>query len=110
MNIITRSFEFNTGNASLLNNEDICRNLLNELVKIAKLTPLEYTCHRFDPQGLSATIILSESHIAIHTWPEHGSGYIVLTSCASQDSIFNDTAVELINQAFEANTIVKELA
>lgn len=35
----------------------------------------------FDPQGYTALFLLSESHLAIHTFPEQGQTYIELTSC-----------------------------
>lgn len=35
----------------------------------------------FDPQGFTALFLLSESHFAIHTFPEEGKTYIELSSC-----------------------------
>jgi len=37
--------------------------------------------HHFDPQGYTVLILLSESHFAAHTFPEHGTTYIELSSC-----------------------------
>ncbi len=102
MNITTRSFEFQDGSAELLNDEAAIHKLLNKLVATAQLTPLEYTCHQFSPQGLSATIILSESHIAVHTWPENGRGYIVLTTCSSPGDNFTSKATAAIETALKA--------
>lgn len=36
---------------------------------------------RFEPQGYTALFLLSESHFAIHTFPEENQTYIELTSC-----------------------------
>lgn len=35
----------------------------------------------FEPQGYTALFLLSESHFAIHTFPEQGQTYIELSSC-----------------------------
>jgi S-adenosylmethionine/arginine decarboxylase-like enzyme len=35
-------------------------------------TVLALTVHRFEPQGVTAIALLAESHLSIHTWPEHG--------------------------------------
>ena len=38
--------------------------------------------HRFAPQGVSGVIVIAESHLALHTWPEHGMASIDLFSCS----------------------------
>lgn len=42
--------------------------------------------HQFEPQGLTGMILLSESHISIHTWPEHGSAAVDVFTCGGRDS------------------------
>jgi S-adenosylmethionine decarboxylase len=39
---------------------------------------------RFDPHGYTCLFLLSESHFAIHTFPEHGCSYIELSSCVKK--------------------------
>ncbi|MDO4242989.1 MAG: S-adenosylmethionine decarboxylase [Actinomyces sp.] len=48
---------------------------------LSGLTAVASVEHRFEPQGVSAVLVLSESHVAIHSWPETGTAYITLTSC-----------------------------
>jgi len=36
--------------------------------------------HRFQPQGLTFVGLIAESHVAVHTWPEHGQAYLLLSS------------------------------
>jgi S-adenosylmethionine decarboxylase len=50
--------------------------LLLTAVKRAKSTPLETITHEFEPQGITGVVLLAESHLALHTWPE--IGYIAL--------------------------------
>lgn len=44
-------------------------------------TVLAYTEERFEPQGCTALLLLSESHLAVHTWPEHGYVAADLFTC-----------------------------
>lgn len=45
---------------------------LEELVRIYNLQQLGEVYHDFPGGGFTALICLSESHISLHTWPEHG--------------------------------------
>lgn len=40
--------------------------------------------HFFNPQGYTLLYLLSESHFAIHTFPEKGKSYIELSSCVDE--------------------------
>ena len=42
--------------------------------------------HQFEPQGLTGMILLSESHISIHTWPEYGTAAVDVFTCGGRDS------------------------
>lgn len=46
------------------------KSILWEAAEKAGGTPLKFSAHKFHPHGITAVLILSESHIAIHTWPE----------------------------------------
>lgn len=50
--------------------------LLFKAAKESNSTPLEISIHAFSPQGLTGVVLIAESHIAIHTWPE--IGYVAL--------------------------------
>ena len=49
-----------------------CKILLDRLINLHGLTKVGEVYHSFDGAGFTATICLTESHIAIHTWPEYG--------------------------------------
>lgn len=42
--------------------------------------------HQFEPQGLTGIILLAESHISIHTWPERGEAAVDVFTCGGRDS------------------------
>jgi len=38
--------------------------------------------HHFNPIGISGVVVIAESHLALHTWPEHGFAAVDLFSCS----------------------------
>src|SRR5262245_10570929 len=48
------------------------RDLCVRAARDAGLTVVGDRFFQFEPQGVTGTVLLSESHIAIHTWPEAG--------------------------------------
>jgi S-adenosylmethionine decarboxylase len=42
--------------------------------------------HKFDPQGITGIVLLAESHISIHTWPERGEAAVDVFTCGGRDS------------------------
>ena len=51
---------------------DALRRLCVDATQAAGLTPVGECFHQFDPQGVTGVVLLAESHLAIHTWPETG--------------------------------------
>jgi S-adenosylmethionine decarboxylase len=49
--------------------------------KAAGATIMESAFHRFEPQGVSGTVILAESHLSIHTWPEKAYAAMDFYTC-----------------------------
>lgn len=41
----------------------------------------EVVFHQFSPQGVSGVVVISESHLAIHTWPELGYAAVDIFTC-----------------------------
>ena len=50
-------------------------------VEEAGLTIVGDRFHQFEPQGVTGAVILAESHLAIHTWPEMGSVTVDVYVC-----------------------------
>lgn len=70
--------------------------MLTESVRQAGLTPVATCMHKFSPSGLSGVVILAESHISVHTWPEQGFAAIDLLSCGSRSAALE--AIEYLRQ------------
>ncbi|MGF1493343.1 MAG: adenosylmethionine decarboxylase [Microcoleaceae cyanobacterium] len=58
--------------ADVLNDPELIRRAILEAVTAGQATLIDLCVHQFSPHGVTATATLAESHIAIHTWPEHG--------------------------------------
>ena len=37
--------------------------------------------HRFSPQGVSGVVVIAESHLSVHTWPEYGYAAADIFTC-----------------------------
>ena len=46
--------------------------VINEIAKAAKVTILNISKYKFEPQGFTILALLAESHISFHTFPEKG--------------------------------------
>ena len=68
----------------ILNDSDKLENALLEALKEDKFTILEKASHNFQPRGFTLMILLAESHVSIHTYPEHHSLYFGLYSCRGE--------------------------
>jgi len=44
----------------------------------------EVAFHQFSPQGISGVVVISESHLAIHTWPEYGYAAVDVFTCGER--------------------------
>ncbi|MGE5415497.1 MAG: adenosylmethionine decarboxylase [Acidobacteriota bacterium] len=44
----------------------------------------ESAFHKFSPQGVSGVVVISESHLAIHTWPELGYAAVDVFTCGEK--------------------------
>ncbi|MDP2271091.1 MAG: adenosylmethionine decarboxylase [Archangium sp.] len=47
----------------------------------AKCTVIGSVKHQFTPHGASVVVLVAESHLSIHTWPEHGYAAADILTC-----------------------------
>ncbi|MFC4403695.1 adenosylmethionine decarboxylase [Gracilibacillus xinjiangensis] len=62
----------------------------------------EVAFHKFAPFGVSGVVIISESHLTIHSFPEHGYASIDVYTCG--DIIDPHVAVQYIQDELDAKT------
>ena len=71
--------------AERLDNPDLLRGAIERACEVTGLHLLQAIEHSFTPQGVTALGLLSESHISIHTWPEHGYAAVDIFTCGNHD-------------------------
>ncbi|MCL6119992.1 MAG: adenosylmethionine decarboxylase [Deltaproteobacteria bacterium] len=64
----------------------------------AKATIVEHKFHEFNPFGISGMVIIAESHLSIHTWPEYDYAAVDIFTCG--DIIKPQEAAEFLVERF----------
>ncbi len=78
--------------------------ILLAAVKEAKSTPLQAVVHKFSPHGITGVVLLAESHIAVHTWPEINYVAVDIFTCGRKS--MPEKALEYLQKAFQPKKIV----
>ncbi len=65
----------------LLTDVDSVRQIMENAARESNAQILKVVFHRFQPQGVSGVVVLAESHISIHTWPEAGYAAVDFYTC-----------------------------
>ena len=79
--------------------------LVYKIAKIAKVTVLQISKYKFEPQGFTLVALLAESHISFHTFPEKGIISFDFFTCAK---ISPSVALEVIKDEIEHTHIIKK--
>ncbi len=75
--------EFHDCEPNILNNVSLIEKLMCDAAEVAGATIVTKTFHHFSPYGVSGVVVIAESHLAIHTWPEFGYAAIDLFTCGT---------------------------
>jgi S-adenosylmethionine decarboxylase len=95
------------GNPALLSNKELVRDLLDRypgeigMTKISDPYVREYIGDKPEDWGVSGFVLIAESHIALHTFPEHGQVWVDIFSCKGFEEI---PAIDKIVEAFELDS------
>lgn len=66
----------------------------------------EVVFHKFSPQGVSGVVVISESHLAIHTWPELGYAAVDVFTCG--DTVNPWDACNFLTREFGAKDMAAQ--
>ena len=86
-------------NSTLLDDADYVKQAMLDTAKEAGLTIVGESFHHFDPVGVTGVLSVAESHLFIHTWPEHRYAAFDKFTCGSALKLRK--AAELIMERLE---------
>ena len=92
--------EFHGCSSEILNDVPRIESSMVNAAKESGATIISSVFHHFSPFGVSGVVVIQESHLAIHTWPEYRYAAVDLFTCG--DSVNPWTSYKLLKSAFQA--------
>jgi S-adenosylmethionine decarboxylase len=89
-------------NSESLKDLDYVKSAMVGAARDAKATIVDVSFHEFNPFGISGMVIIAESHLSIHTWPEYGYAAVDIFTCG--DLLKPELAARSLIQAFESQS------
>lgn len=86
-----------------LNSVEIAERALREMVDALDVHLLDLRVYPFSPIGITGMAIVSESHLVIHTWPEHGYAAVDIFTCGAERD--PQDAVKVLRKLFKPERI-----
>lgn len=92
--------EYYNCNKEILKNHNLIEEHMKQAAIESKATIVQSVFHLFNPWGVSGAVIISESHLTIHTWPEYGYAAVDLFTCG--DTVNPWDAFDYLSNVLEA--------
>jgi len=89
-------------NPAMLRSLEEVRDALVSAAREAKATIVDISFHEFSPFGISGMVVIAESHLSIHTWPEYGYAAVDIFTCG--DVIKPEVAAAYLIDRFESKS------
>ncbi len=90
-------------NADALSYTPTVKKVLNAIVEELELSKVNESFKQFEPIGVTGFILLEESHVSIHTWPEHQFSAVDIFSCKPFDA---KKIQEVLMKSFSSDKVV----
>lgn len=93
--------------SDLLESAETLKRILNEVISEADLNKVGETFHQFEPAGATGVIVLAESHLSAHTWPEHGTVAVDIFTCGKEGNAHE--ALDMLVKRFKPTAVEKKV-
>ena len=90
-------------NPDVISRVEKVEQILVRAAEVADVQIWAISFHRFRPMGVSGVVVISESHLSVHTWPE--VGYVALDIFTCGDRAKPEAAVQHALKAFGATNM-----
>ena len=85
-------------NRELISKESTVKQIIEEVVEESGLTKVGSVYKQFNPHGVTGIVLISESHVSVHTWPEYELVNLDIFTCGDTDKA--EKAFELFLKKF----------
>jgi S-adenosylmethionine decarboxylase proenzyme len=96
-------YDFFECDSAVLNDTSFIRDAMVTAAKECGAKVVTDVFHEFNPHGVSGVVVIAESHLAIHTWPEYGCAAIDVFSCSDKVDLVR--LREILAQAMGAGRV-----
>lgn len=101
--------EFYDCSPTVLDDDKLLEELMIEAAEKASATIIKSVFHKFSPQGVTGVVVVAESHLAIHTWPEKQYAAVDFFTC--NDKMDHEKAqLHLKNGLLSSREVIKLVA
>lgn len=95
--------EFYDCDESRINDVIYVEQALIQATKDSRATIISHNFHKFSPYGVSGVVVITESHVAIHTWPEYKYAAVDIFTCG--DTIDPWLIQEKLKEQFKSKNV-----
>jgi S-adenosylmethionine decarboxylase proenzyme len=93
-------------NVEKLNDIEFIRETMEEAARRTGSTIITSSFRYFDPHGISGLVMIAESHLSIHTWPEYGYAAADIFTCGTR--VDPRKAVDFLGEKLEARSYISQ--
>ena len=86
----------------MLNDPEAIERAMNEAAEASGATVVQSVFHMFSPHGVSGVVVVAESHLAVHTWPEYGFAAVDYFTCGEVNA---EAAIRCLQEKFCAERV-----
>ena len=95
--------DFRSCDRSTLEQLEVTREIFLRAARESNATLLGELFHQFEPVGVSGVLLIAESHISVHTWPEDGFASVDIFTCGEEMDA--EVAIDVLTRGFRAREV-----